>query len=872
MPADTESNQRIFNQRSDDPQIASYDSRKFEPDNVPIALRLISENLSRSSGDTWDGEHIRTLLQSVQHGNPLSVELFPTRIVLPDSSGLPAMMDLAALRDWAEGEGVSPSSVNPVLPIDLVIDHSLIVEHAASKDAQALNLAVEYKRNNERYAFLKWAGQEFDNLRIVPPGQGIIHQINIERLAKIASPDRNDPEKFHPEFVLGCDSHTTMINGLGVLGWGVGGIEAEATLIGLPYAVTFSSVVGVKLTGRLSDISTATDLALLITNKLREFEVRGALVEFFGLGARELSVFDRTTIANMAPEYGATTGFFAFDDQTSEFLKSTGRRPDDVDRVTRFMVQAGFSAADSYDPKFPRVIEIDIGEARPAIAGPTRPQDYLSLDLAPRVLRKRYDATPNKDITNGSVVLAAITSCTNTAHPASMITAGLLAQKAVSKGLSSKPWIKTSFAPGSKVVDRYLTTMGLQKSLDALGFQIVGHACTTCSGKSGPLNPAIEFQIAEKDLDVAAVLSGNRNFPGRIHKSTKSNFIMSPALVVAFALTGRIDFDFENDPIGEALDGTSVLLADIWPSRDEVDALVAMTQRPEVYDEIYDGLYQGDSFWDSLKAPSGHTFGWNPASEYLKRPPFFQGETSSIEDKLTDARALVWVGDDVTTDQVTPSGEILVDSAAGEYLAAQGVARVDFNAVTQRRGNHEVMRRVTFANQRFENKLAAGHSGGVTRLTADGGLVAIHEAADAFTAQSVPAIVLAGARYGTGSSRDWAAKGPWTLGVRAVIAVSFERIHRRNLVCMGILPLVFESDQNAKILGLTGFERFSFSGLKGALETGAPVFICANGKASKPIEFTARLEIAGTEEAQLLSEGGIFSTMKAAVIQAEEDA
>lgn len=829
----------------------------------PTILRLVIENSLRGVGDEDGRTRLRSETEALLSGAACSFELAPDRIVLPDSSGLPVLMDLAALRDWQMERGADPKTVEPMLPVDVVIDHSLIVEHAGSSDAEKLNIAVEYRRNRERYSFLKWAGNAFEKVRIVPPGRGIIHQINLERLANVVVEDPARPGLIcGPELVLGCDSHTPMINALGVLGWGVGGIEAEAALVGLPYTLAASSLVGVRLSGSLPATSTITDLALYLTSRLREADVTGALVEFFGPGAATLSVFDRATIANMAPEYGSTTGFFAFDRRTVEFLTMSGRDTERVQRISEFMVDSGFAAKEQYRPSFPRLVEIDLSECVPSVAGPARPQDYCKLSELSRSAVASQNIGGFDQLSNGSVILAAITSCTNTANPGSIIAAALLARNASRTGLSARPWIKTSFAPGSLVVDRYLKELGLQKQLDQLGFQIVGHGCTTCSGKSGPIAPDIAQQIKEKDLTTVAVLSGNRNFPGRIHKLARQNFIMSPALVVAYAIAGNIEFDFEHSPLGQNEKGKDIYLRDIWPDRGEIEELCAQSQRPDLYRDAYDGLYDGNEHWAGLPAPLGPVFPWDETSEYLKKPPFFASFAEGVDADVVRARVLLVLGDDLTTDQITPSGEIVPDSAAGKYLLSKGVAQNDFNAVTQRRGNHEVMRRVTFANQRIRNALAGGPEGGLTRIVPEGPLLTIHEAAGTLVEDGHDLLVIAGRNYGAGSSRDWAAKGPWMLGIRAVLARSFERIHRKNLVCMGILPLRFQEGQSAGTLGLMGFEEFDITGIHEAIHNSAPVNVLAKRSGKTAAVFQMQLDILGATEADLILQGGVFPTIQ----------
>lgn len=855
---------------------------------LPKCLLVVLDNLCRQSlrGTAVD-DNISELLNWTADANELSFPLVVDRVLFPDSSGLPALMDLAAARDAVRQGGGDPALVEPTVPVTLVIDHSLIVDHYGRPDASALNEAKEIERNGERYAFLKWAEKAFGALSVVPPGSGIIHQVHLEKLAQLIKVDDSVPTAplTCPEFVLGCDSHTTMINSIGLLAWGVGGIEGESAMLGFPYSVRLPRVIGVRLTGQLGAGVLPTDLVLTITHRLRKFGVTGAFVEFFGSGVKRLSVPDRATIANMAPEYGATTGFFAVDDRTLEYLGQSGRDPDHIALVESYTKAAGlFRLDDEADPEFSSVVEIDLSEISPCVAGPKRPQDLVPLKdisesfrntllrdtdsggfgLAPDSSEKSVTVELDGQshvLTHGSITIAAITSCTNTSNPTVMMGAGLLARNARQLGLNVPPFVKTSMAPGSKLVRDYLTNAGLLPSLQELGFHIVGYGCTTCSGKSGPIDERISRAVIDNDIVAASVLSGNRNFEGRIHKTCRANFLASPVLVVAFALAGRVDIDFETEPLGHGADGTPVFLKDIWPDRDEITALVRTSQVPARFSESYSTLFQGSEMWNALKGTSGQQFEWDDSSTYLKRPPFFELEKKTHSDVLDNARVLVMAGDSLTTDHVTPSGEILPDSLAGQYLIENGVAPKDFNAVTQRRGNHEFMARITFGNQRMKNRLAGGVEGGLTRLTPDGDVIPIFDAANWMRDHDVAPIVIAGRDYGMGSSRDWAAKGPALLGVRIVLAQSFERIHRSNLVGMGILPLVFEDGCTAETMNLTGFEAFTFKGLNDALKKGDPIHITARSPQGIETDFRAAVDISNAHERHLLQSGGIFQTM-----------
>ncbi|MAB00979.1 MAG: aconitate hydratase AcnA [Rhodobacteraceae bacterium] len=855
---------------------------------LPKSLAVVLENLARQTltdpdlGDTVD----RVAAWSGGDGD-LVVPLAVSRVLLPDSSGLPALMDLAAARDVLAAEGSDPAKVEPSVPVTLVVDHSLIVDVAGRPDAEARNIEKEYERNHERYAFFKWAQQAFNRLDVVPPGAGIIHQVHLEKLARVVDTVAvaGHGPFVAPEFVLGCDSHTPMVNGLGLLAWGVGGIDGEAAALGQKYVVRIPRVVGVRLTGTLPAGATTTDLVLTVTQRLREVNVVGAFVEFFGPGVAALAVPDRATLANMAPEYGATVGFFPIDARTIEYLAQSGRDPDHVALVETYARASGlFAEPGDADPVFSQVVNIDLSSIVPSVAGPKRPQDRVSLTDMKSAFRAcltrstqdgGYGLTSAQEnahasvridgrdvtLTHGAITVAAITSCTNTSNPSVMIGAGLLARNARALGLETPAWVKTSLAPGSRLVRDYLTDAELMAPLEDLGFHIVGYGCTTCSGKSGPVRPEIADAVLDNGLVAAAVLSGNRNFEGRIHKTCRAAYLASPPLVVAFALAGRVDIDFETEPLGQSANGKPVYLRDIWPDRDEIDRLVRDSQRPDRFRESYKTLFDGSRLWHALDTASGATFPWDLASTYIKRPPFFDLTRGPLPDVIDGARVLVKAGHSLTTDHVTPSGEILPDSQAGRYLIDSGVAPKDFNAVTQRRGNHEFMARITFANQRMKNDLAGGIEGGFTRLSPEDDPVTVYDAAMRYRETETPAFVLAGKDYGMGSSRDWAAKGPKLLGIQLVLAESFERIHRANLIGMGILPLVFDDGASAASLGLTGFERYRFSGIRDALAEETPVQVQADAGDGRRTEFAARIDISGPQERLQLERGGIFETL-----------
>ncbi|CAG0951925.1 aconitate hydratase [Burkholderiales bacterium] len=859
---------------------------------VPYAARAILENLVRQAArNECEPGRLEVALDWRTAPAGMALPLAVSRIVMPDSSGLPVLADLASLRDVVAQAGGDPASVRLAVPAHLVVDHSVQVDVAGVPEALARNLDREFERNGERYRFLKWACQAFDGIRIVPPGIGIIHQIQVERLAcPVALDARFDEPVAGAELVVGTDSHTPMVNGIGVIGWGVGGIEAETVLLGDPLVVPKPPCIGVRLRGRPPPGVTAADIALAVTERLRREAPVGAFVEFVGEGADALAVPDRATIANMAPEYGATMGYFPVDRATLAFLRVTGRSEDDVAR-TEAVARALRLFREPGDPlpDYDATIGIDLSALEPVMAGPRRPECRVALRdvaasfaaaLARPVADDGYAAAQAADVectvggsparlSHGFVAIAAITSCTNTSNPASMIAAALVARNARARGLSPAPWVKTSFAPGSRTVPRYLAALGLLEPLEALGFSVVGYGCTTCGGKSGPLDAGIADAVERHGLVAVAVLSGNRNFEGRIHRLVRAAYLGAPHLVVAYAIAGRIDADLAEEPLGVDARGSPVYYADIAPDPDEVSALAARALEPRLFDRVYSTLYDGPPQWQRLAAPTGQRFAWDPASTYLVAPPFFDRDSGAFADRVEGARVLCLMGDAVNTDHISPGGEIPADSAAGRYLIGLGVGASRFNTYVGRRGNPEVMRRATFAHAHFRNLLTPDRTGGWTRLLPDGDVVPIHEAADAYRVRGVPMIVVAGARYGTGSSRDWAAKGPALLGVRVVLASSFERIHRANLVGMGIVPLTFAPGEGWRELGLDGTETFDIDGLDSALAAGTNVRVRAR-RAGFDRPFETVIGITTASEARQLREGGIFRSARSRFAPARE--
>jgi aconitate hydratase len=862
---------------------------------LPYSLKVLLENLLRTEdGSLVRASDIAGLATWDAKAEPdKEIQFCPGRVLLQDFTGVPAVVDLAAMRDAMKRLGGDPKKINPLQPVELVIDHSVQVDHFGSGQALTLNAQLEMQRNRERYRFLGWGQKAFENFKVVPPDTGIVHQVNLEYLARVVMTDASGSVAY-PDTVVGTDSHTTMVNGLGVLGWGVGGIEAEAAMLGQPVSMLVPQVVGMRLKGKLPEGATATDLVLTVTQILRKRGVVGRFVEFFGEGLSALSLADRATIANMAPEYGATCGIFPIDEETLRYLRFTGRSDAQVALVEAYAKEQGlFWTPGAPEATYTDVLELDLATIEPSMAGPKRPQDRVRLgevkksfedalaqfkrrpDAKPAVVRSSIDArdrAPADDerrrteyeVKDGAVVICAITSCTNTSNPSVLVAAGLLAKKAVERGLSRRPWVKSSLAPGSQVVTEYLRAAGLLPSLEALGFHVVGYGCTTCIGNSGPLPAEVSKQIEAGDLFVASVLSGNRNFEGRVHAEVRANYLASPPLVVAYALAGRVDLDLSKDPIGTGKDGKPVYLRDIWPSTREVADTVAKALDAQSFKKIYSDVYKGDEAWQKLEVPTGDLFAWDDASTYVKHPPYFvdMKKTPDPVKPITGARVLALLGDSITTDHISPAGSIKEKSPAGQYLLSLGVKKEDFNQYGARRGNHEVMVRGTFANVRLRNMLVPGVEGGVTRHLPDGEQMSIYDAAMAYQREGVPVIVIGGKEYGSGSSRDWAAKGPRLLGVRAVIAESFERIHRSNLVGMGVLPLEFKPGENAQSLGLTGEELFDVVGLEEGLArgfaAGRAVKVrarCADGETK---EFGATVRIDTPGEVSYYQHGGIL--------------
>jgi aconitate hydratase len=910
---------------------------------LPYSLRILLENLLRHEDDrTVTADDIRFIAHWSPAAEPSrEIAYMPARVLMQDFTGVPAIVDLAAMRDAMRSLGGDPEKINPLQPAELVIDHSVQVDEYGTRNAYDLNAALEFQRNRERYAFLKWGQSAFNNFSAVPPGMGICHQVNLEFLARVVFTTETDADgaiTAYPDTLVGTDSHTTMVNGLGVLGWGVGGIEAEAAMLGQSVSMLLPQVVGFRLSGKLREGTTATDLVLTVTEALRKHGVVGKFVEFFGPGISELSLADRATIANMAPEYGATCGIFPVDAETLKYLRLTGRTEAHIALVEAYFREQGlFHTAASPEAEYSSTLSLDLATVEPSVAGPKRPQDRVllsqaaasfaqqlpallgpnasknparqmarwegegghtsaggdttsgigapapvsegiipvatlthtgSLTAAPASVNARFGVDPDPYLGHGSIVIAAITSCTNTSNPYVMIAAGLLAKKAVERGLRTPPWVKTSLAPGSRVVTDYFNKSGLMPYLDELRFNTVGYGCTTCIGNSGPLPTDVSKSIEEHSLVAVSVLSGNRNFEGRISPEVRANYLMSPPLVVAYALAGHIGHNFQTDPLGRDKSGQPVYLKDIWPTQAEVAATVAASIDSEMFRKQYSTVSQGDQNWQNLKFPSGDTYGWEPDSTYIRKAPYFDGMTAipaPIED-IRAARCLAVLGDSVTTDHISPAGSIKKNGPAGEYLAAHGVAPADFNSYGSRRGNHEVMVRGTFANVRLRNKLAPGTEGGVTRLLPEGTTVSIYDASVIYAERGIPLCILAGKEYGSGSSRDWAAKGPRLLGIKFVIAESYERIHRSNLVGMGILPFQFLPGQSVASLGLTGEEIFAIGDTPGQLQSmldskfadGRILPILAENGSGKTIEFSATLRIDTPQEILYYQHGGIL--------------
>ncbi|MDA0815387.1 MAG: aconitate hydratase AcnA [Chloroflexi bacterium] len=841
---------------------------------LPFTHRILLENLLRFEDNTSvDRAQIEAVAKwDATAESDTEIAFRVGRVVLQDLTGVPAVVDLAAMRDAMAEMGGDPSRIEPLQPVDLVVDHSVQVDAFGSDLAFAFNVEKEYERNSERFQLLKWAQQAFETFRVVPPGTGIVHQVNLEYLGQVVL---EQDGVAYPDTLVGTDSHTTMINGLGVVGWGVGGIEAEAAMLGQPIGMLIPHVIGVRLVGALPEGATGTDLVLRVTELLRSMNVVGKFVEFFGQGLSNLPLAARATIANMCPEYGATVGFFPVDDETLNYMRFTGRPDEVVERTEAYCKAQNLFRTDATpDPVYSEVVELDMSTIVPSIAGPKRPQDRISLTDAKRVVEGEiaswveqgasagpitvHDAGSSYEVQNGSVVIAAITSCTNTSNPEVMVGAGLLAKKAVEAGLATKPWVKTSLAPGSKVVTDYLAEAGLDEYLDELGFELVGYGCTTCIGNSGPLPEPVEAAVDQGNLAVASVLSGNRNFEARVHNKVRSNYLASPPLVVAYALAGTTDIDLYDEPIGEGTNGP-VFLRDIWPSQQEIADTIATSVKRDMFEREYADVFKGDERWQALPAPTGERYIWDEQSTYVRRVPFFDNlpKTPAPVTDIKDARVLAVFGDSVTTDHISPAGGIAKNSPAAGYLTSHEIAPDDFNQYGARRGNHEVMMRGTFANVRIKNKLVEG-TGGVTKHYPDGEELSIWDAAERYAEEGVPVIILAGKEYGTGSSRDWAAKGPKLQGVRAVIAESFERIHRSNLLMMGILPMEFLPGDSAESLGLTGLERFDIVGIEAGLEPRQQFTVRVLSDSGAEQEFQVRGRIDTAAEVQYYLHGGIL--------------
>jgi aconitate hydratase len=844
---------------------------------LPYTHKILLENLLRTEdGVNVTAETIRALGDWDAGAEPSEeIQFTPARVILQDFTGVPVVVDLATMREAVIALGGDPEKIEPLNPVELVIDHSVIADFFGTPDAAVRNVALEYERNKERYQFLRWGQSAFEEFKVVPPGTGIVHQVNIENLSRVIMARGGQA---YPDTVVGTDSHTTMVNGLGVLGWGVGGIEAEAAMLGQSVSMLIPRVLGFKLTGELPAGATATDLVLTITQMLRERGVVGKFVEFYGDGVGSVPLANRATIGNMSPEYGSTVAIFPIDQVTLDYLALTGRTPESIELVRAYAQRQGLWHDAQHEPRYSDSIELNMGSVVPSLAGPKRPQDRVILAQAQPMFQKALeDFTSNPgqkvrldisgeplEIGHGAVSVAAITSCTNTSNPSVMIGAGLLAKKAVERGLTRKPWVKTTLAPGSKVVTDYYEKSGLLPYLEKLGFNVVGYGCTTCIGNSGPLIPEVSAAVNTHDLVVSSVLSGNRNFEGRINPEVKMNYLASPPLVVAYAIAGTMDTDLVKDPLGFDPEGVPVYLADIWPSATEIEQVIADSIDSQMYIDRYRDVFTGDEEWRSLPTPTGSIFQWDPHSTYVRRPPYFEGmkrEPSPVTN-IADARVLAWLGDSVTTDHISPAGSIKVDSPAGMYLSEHGIERKDFNSYGSRRGNHEVMIRGTFANIRLKNLLAPGTEGGVTVdfTQEDAPVITIYDAAMKYQSESVPLIILAGKEYGSGSSRDWAAKGTALLGVRAVIAESYERIHRSNLIGMGVLPLQFAEGETAQTVGLSGNEVFAIDGVTqlNAGITPKELMVSATSPSGSVTQFSATLRIDTPGEAEYYRNGGIL--------------
>ena len=833
---------------------------------IPFSHKILLENALRNSiTDNSNADDVDAILNwDPQSGAAKEISFNPSRVILQDFTGVPAVVDLAAMRNAVSDLGGDPNKINPLSPAELVIDHSVQVDHFGTLDALKKNNQIEFERNRERYRFLKWGQQSLSNFKVVPPNTGIVHQVNLEFLGRVVFSEAIDGAEFaYPDTLVGTDSHTTMINGIGTLGWGVGGIEAEAAMLGQPITMLLPEVIGVKVDGALREGVTATDLVLTVTETMRSFGVVGKFVEFFGDGLSHLPVADRATLSNMAPEFGSTCAIFPIDNETISYLHLTGRTKERINLVECYAKAQGLWREDGGEEAiYTDVIHLDLSNVEPCLSGPKRPQDRIVLSQIPNAVKSEMNGKEIKtdELSNGSVLIAAITSCTNTSNPVVMMAAGLLARSAKKLGLTSQPWVKTSLAPGSKVVTEYLRKTGLLDDLESLGFNIVGYGCTTCIGNSGPLNPEITAAVTSEELIGSSVLSGNRNFEGRIHPLAKLNFLASPPLVVSYAIAGSVMVNLEKEPIGNSKTGDPVYLKDIWPSQKEIHDLINKTINPEMFNQAYQNALDGDSDWQELTTPKGEMFEWEDDSTYIKKPPYFESMTQEVPpiNDINQARVLALLGDSVTTDHISPAGSIDPSSPAGQYLQERGIERRDFNSYGSRRGNHEVMMRGTFANIRLKNHLAPGTEGGWTKLLKDSEPISIYEAAMQYKKNKTDLIVIAGKEYGTGSSRDWAAKGAALLGIKAVIAESYERIHRSNLIGMGILPLEFENGENAEQLDLNGFENYSIQNIEPSA-TQISVLVTENNGTSK--EFKVRVRIDTPKEWEYFQHGGILHYM-----------
>ena len=855
--------------RVNEKEYTYFDITKIsESKKMPYSIKILLENLLRNEdGVSVTKTDIESIMNWKENAGIKEISFKPARVLLQDFTGVPAVVDLAAMRDAIEKLGKSSDKINPLQPVELVIDHSVQVDSYGSPNSLNNNISLEFKRNYERYKFLKWGQSAFDNFKVVPPDTGIVHQINIEYLARgIFTQNKNTGEVAYPDTVVGTDSHTTMINGVGILGWGVGGIEAEASMLGQPISMLIPKVVGFEIVGNLNEGVTATDLVLTIVEKLRKHGVVGKFVEFYGEGLKYLSLGDRATIANMAPEYGATCGIFPIDDETINYMSLTNRSEQSVDLFKDYSLKNKMQAADCLSAEYSENLKINLTDIKPSIAGPKRPQDKIELINSksellthlPSNLKSAEFILEDQDykLTDGDIVIAAITSCTNTSNPNVMVAAGILAKKAIELGCETKKWVKTSLAPGSLVVNEYLKKSNLMSYLEGLGFHNVGYGCTTCIGNSGPLKNEISMAIQDNDLTVASILSGNRNFEGRVHADVKLNYLASPPLVVAYAIAGTMNIDLTKDPIS-AVNGKNIYLKDIWPTKEEIDSVIKNSISKDLFEKSYSNIYDGQDEWKEINIENTDKYKWTDSS-YIANPPFFNNITSkeSVINEITNAKVLAYLGDSVTTDHISPAGNIKSDSPAGKYLLSKNVKESEFNSYGSRRGNHEVMKRGTFANIRLKNKLVPGVEGGFTMHPDSSEMITIFEASEKYISKSIPTIILAGKEYGCGSSRDWAAKGPKLLGVKAVIAESFERIHRSNLVGMGILPLKFKDGENAQSIGLTGFEEYKISNIDNG--NAKSVNIAAINSKGESIEFEAEVCIFTPQEIEYFKNGGIL--------------